>query len=343
MSTIKQIVNYFHKHKKFIILKKRIPQHSAMILFVGTPLVDIIVNVGHDFLEKYKLSPDSATRCTPELEGIFKHVQVLEIFVHDYFKDILLYNPILQPGGSVTNTARVFQWVSKRTYPITFFGAVGDDQFGNIIKDTFKVEEIHSHLVEMKGHKTGTCAVLLTEDYRSLVCNMGASKLLSVECLDEALWKHVNKASYLYMSAFLLGPVNMGTIKELVNYFHKHKKFIFLNLAAPFLCDKYPNEVLFLFEHADMVFGNESEYRALSNISKVQKSDLKDLLPDLNKRFSNKPLRTLVMTRGNKSVLVLNNGLLEQFETDQLEEEKIVDTNGAGDAFVGGYLTQYMR
>lgn len=49
------------------------------------------------------------------------------------------------------------------------------------------------------------------------------------------------------------------------------------------------------------------------------------------------------MTRGSKSIFILSNDDVEEFETDHLEEEKIVDTNGAGDAFVGGYLAQFVK
>lgn len=168
---------------------------TRMIIFFGTPLVDIITKVDHSFLGKYNLKPDNAVRATPELEGIFK--------------EILNYSPIIQPGGSVTNTARVFQWTSKKSYPMLFIGTVGDDELGKIIKDTFVDEEIKCYLTEIKHQKTGICAVLLTGEYRSLVTHLGASHLFSFDDVDEILWHEVAKAKYLYLSvsiiAILLG------------------------------------------------------------------------------------------------------------------------------------------
>ncbi len=34
---------------------------------------------------------------------------------------------------------------------------------------------------------------------------------------------------------------------------------------------------------------------------------------------------------------------VSKYDVLKLEQEKIVDTNGAGDAFVGGFLAQYVR
>lgn len=159
---------------------------STMIVFFGTPLLDIMAKVDHSFLEKYNLKPDNAVRATPELEGIFE--------------EILNYDPIIQPGGSVTNTARVFQWTSNKSNPMLFIGTLGDDEYGRIIKNKFVEEEIKCYLVEIKHKKTGICAVLLTEDYRSLVTHLGASQYFSFDDVDEGLWEDVRRAKYLYLS-----------------------------------------------------------------------------------------------------------------------------------------------
>ncbi|KAJ8981883.1 hypothetical protein NQ317_007274 [Molorchus minor] len=143
-------------------------------------------------------------------------------------------------------------------------------------------------------------------------------------------------------SAFLIEP-HLSIVMELVKHFLENKKIIIFNLAASFLCEYYPEEVMYLFENSDLVFGNDSEYTAFGKIFKVPANTNKDLLSSINAHFDKKPIRTLVMTRGKKSIFVLSNTLIKEFKTTHLEEDKIVDTDGAGDAFVGGYLAQFVR
>ena len=48
----------------------------------------------------------------------------------------------------------------------------------------------------------------------------------------------------------------------------------------------------------------------------------------------------MVITQGADPVIVVQNGEVTQYHVTKLASDKIVDTNGAGDAFVGGFLAQ---
>ena len=50
--------------------------------------------------------------------------------------------------------------------------------------------------------------------------------------------------------------------------------------------------------------------------------------------------RTVVFTQGSKETIVACNGVVTTYEVDQIPAALLVDTNGAGDAFVGGFLSQ---
>ena len=46
---------------------------------------------------------------------------------------------------------------------------------------------------------------------------------------------------------------------------------------------------------------------------------------------------------GSEPVVVVSEGATSEFPVRDLTKEQIVDTNGAGDAFVGGFLAQYVQ
>lgn len=48
--------------------------------------------------------------------------------------------------------------------------------------------------------------------------------------------------------------------------------------------------------------------------------------------------RAVVITCGEKPVIIAHNGKIQNFAVETIERVKIMDTNGAGDAFCGGFL-----
>lgn len=62
----------------------------------------------------------------------------------------------------------------------------------------------------------------------------------------------------------------------------------------------------------------------------------------LPKQNENRP-RVAVITQGSDAVLLAQNGTISEIPVEKLSSDKIVDTNGAGDAFVGGFLAQFVQ
>jgi len=58
---------------------------------------------------------------------------------------------------------------------------------------------------------------------------------------------------------------------------------------------------------------------------------------------SGKQKRIAVITQGADPVVVAEDGKVKTFPVILLPKEKLVDTNGAGDAFVGGFLSQLVQ
>lgn len=92
----------------------------------------------------------------------------------------------------------------------------------------------------------------------------------------------------------------------------------------------------------------QSEFQEAEAFAKEQKYDTTDLkeialkICNLPKQNENRP-RVCVITQGCEPVLLAYEGKIKEFPVEKLPKEKLVDTNGAGDGFSGGFLAQYIQ
>jgi len=93
------------------------------------------------------------------------------------------------------------------------------------------------------------------------------------------------------------------------------------------------------------VFGNESEALAFGEKQGYEDKTIAGIasrissLPKVNKSRR----RFVVITQGADPTLVANGQEVVEFAVEKIPKEEIVDSNGAGDAFVGGFLAGLVR
>merc|ERR1712025_969139 len=89
----------------------------------------------------------------------------------------------------------------------------------------------------------------------------------------------------------------------------------------------------------DFLFCNETEAQTWAEVEGWETTDIPfiatrlSLIPSVKGRK-----RTVVITQGADPTIVAVNGVVKQYPILALPKEKLIDTNGAGDAFVGGFL-----
>ena len=242
-------------------------------------------------------------------------------------------------GGATQNSIRVAQWMLQRHFATSY---IGKDDFGKqLAKQATKGGVKVQYLVDDK-EPTGTCACLITEKVRSLVANLGAANSYKQEhLLKPENWKLIEQAQFAYIAGFFL-TVSIDSILSVGKHCAETNKYFMMNLSAPFITKFFKDQLMSAMPYIDILFGNESEAETLSESQEYGTKDLKEIalkvatLPKVNQ---SRP-RIVIFTQGPGPVLLCKDGKVVESPIIPITEEDIVDTNGAGDAWVGGFLSQ---
>lgn len=307
--------------------------HVEGILFaIGNPLLDISAEVTEDFLKKYGLEPNNSILADA------KHLDLCEDMVKNFNVDYV-------PGGATQNTIRIAQWLIGVPNATTFMGCIGRDQFGQILEAKVHEAGVNPRYMYHESLPTGTCAVCLTGTNRSLVAYLAAANHFNKEHLAIPENRQLmEKAHYFYMAGFPL-TVCPDAMLEVAQFAARNDRLFAMNLSAPFLCSCYCEPMMKLLPYVDILFGNELEAAAYAEANKLPDKEPTAVAMHLARlpKENGKRGRMVVFTQGAKSTVVIQEGRVREFPVIPITEKDIVDTNGAGDAFVGGFLAQMVQ
>jgi len=121
----------------------------------------------------------------------------------------------------------------------------------------------------------------------------------------------------------------------------ENNKVFCMNLSAPFLIQFFGDQMATMMPYCDFLFGNESE-AAVYGEAKGYGTDI----PTIALKIAGQPKasgtrpRVVVITQGSSDTIVAVQGVVRSFTVEKIPNHLLVDTNGAGDAFVGGFIAQ---
>ncbi|XP_031637443.1 adenosine kinase [Contarinia nasturtii] len=306
---------------------------EGLLLGCGNPLLDIIATVDDEFLQKYGLKPDDAI-----LADEVKHKNL--------YKELAEMDSVqYMAGGSCQNSLRVAQWILRKPKVCAFFGCVGDDDYAKTLSEKATADGVNVLYQQNDALPTGTCAVALTNHHRSLCANLAAANTFTVDHINKPEnRKVVDNAKYFYATGFFL-TASAETVQAIAKHSLATNGTFLMNLSAPFLAQFYKQQLMDALPFADIVFGNETEALAFAKEVSFETENLHEIalkicqLPKQNESRE----RVAIVTQGKDPVLLAHNGKVFEIPVQKLSNDEIVDTNGAGDAFVGGFLAQYVQ
>jgi adenosine kinase len=298
------------------------------LLCLENPLLDIQAFGNDALLEKYGLKANDAILADPE-----KHLDLYEDLLNNYDAKLIA-------GGAAQNTARGAQYMLPAN-SVVYLGGAGDDKYSAILRDACKQAGLRVEYRVDPKIPTGRCGVVITGHNRSMCTDLGAANHYDLEHLKRPdIWALVEEAEAYYIGGYHF-TVCPPAIMELANQAASKNKPFILSLSAPFIPQFFKEPLDASAPYWDYVIGNETEAAAYAESHELGTQDVKEIakkLANLPKANSQRK-RVAIITQGTEPTLVAVQGedVVKEVPVHEIPKEKINDTNGAGDAFAGGF------
>lgn len=311
-----------------LLLQDNNKKQGIKVLGLGNPLLDISAHVDEDFLKKYDLRLSNAILADE------KHLPI-------YAELLALDGTEFIAGGATLNTIRVAQWMSQEKGFTGYGGCIGKDIYGEKLVEAATNDGVECDFMINPDLPTGTCAVCIVDKERSLVANLGAANTFKSSHLEEKKAQKLLKSAQVVYSAGYFSTASPESQLIAAQHCAKNNKPFALNFSAEFIVTVFKDKINALLPLTTHLFSNEEEAKAYAKAHEINYKDTVDLAKQLSLILCDrKEGRTVIITQGKDPVVVAHNGKANEYQVEALEKEKIVDLNGAGDAFVGGYLSQ---
>merc|ERR1719163_167950 len=244
-------------------------------------------------------------------------------------------------GGATQNSIRVAQWMLQTPGSTAYMGCIGNDENGKKMITACGTDGVKTAYMVDESTPTGCCAVLINTPERSLCTNLNAANNFKVEHLKKPEnWAICEAAKIIYSAGFFI-TVCPDAMRAACAEAAKRDAIYCVNLSAPFLMIVPPFKAVFveLMPQVDFLFGNETEAQTWADSEGWDSKDVAFIATRLSLIPTTKGRkRTVVITQGADPTIVAINGMIKEYPIIALPKEKLIDTNGAGDSFVGGFL-----
>lgn len=238
-------------------------------------------------------------------------------------------------SSNPSKTIPFHQIGAKPSVHVCMIGAVGDDEFGNRLKDGLESNGIHTTDVRViEGETTGTAVIIVEEatGENSILITPGANAHVVPSTLPDSLF-----TPPLPSLIILQLEIPIPTVIHIIRTAQQKGMPVLLN-PAPAV--ELPAEVYAGLEHLVL---NQTEAQTLAAGMKGSSTGDDDdgRLNDICTHFHTLGVQNVILTLGGEGVYWRSSSSSIASEGGQhvpaAHVERVVDTTAAGDTFVGAY------
>jgi len=277
------------------------------VVGIGGLYLDVVAPVSYGFIKRYGI-------------GLNEEREVSQDALHRVFS--FLTNKELFAGGSVANTISGLASLGAR---VGFFTKVAPDPIGHALVQNFKEAgvELCCPPVDPKASLSPSCLILTTpQGERSILFHAGTPTRFFDNELD--MIANVRCDYLLFEAAILLEKQNrLPALLDAINAARKNGAKTVFNLQGSYSWQKlsiFPHDLAAM---SDIIIGNEAE---ISNLE-----------GHVTLPFSSKQI--IIMTRGEKGAELRTQRNILHVKASTVNQ--VVDSIGAGDQFLAGFLHAY--
>jgi len=255
--------------------------------------------------------------------------------IGDAFVDIIVRLGAMNAGethhkrilSTCGGTANVAVQIGKQIDNVSFVGKVGNDVFGSYFVEELKKCRVEPLVFHDTKNPTGICVSLVdASGERTMIADRGANDSITKEELC-SIEQEIICSDLVYFSGYsFMSKENCKLYTPVLEICRENSCITFFNPGAPNIINT--NFIEIIKKYIDILILNEDEAIAISQVA--QCTDIPS--------FFNSLLQPTIITKGREGCCIFHDSERWDVPTDQ---ESVIDTTGAGDAFSGGYIVGY--
>jgi sugar/nucleoside kinase (ribokinase family) len=283
------------------------------LIGVGSPIMDLVARVPEAFLANVRGEKGGMV--------LVDDAEMQQII------DRLAQAPAYATGGSAANAT--FN-AARLGLAATFLGKLGNDDLARIYQNVFETAGVNGSRFKHGATHNARCLALVTPDaQRTMRTSLGAAMTLSpaeISTDDFAGCRHAHIEGYLVFNRALANSVLGAARAAGCTTSLDLSSFEVVNASRDWLFSQFRRGI-------DVVFANEDEIRALFQ-------DQTSGYDALARKLA--ALGVLAAVKiGKDGAWIAREGELHRIEP--VAVERVIDTNGAGDAWAAGFLFAHLR